>query len=197
MSDLQTFVGASAYELFFNITGDPVLRIIRDPTIQPPVDIVHFIEGANCVVTSASRTFDETQGYNGVILYCNGTGSAGPFVQQVWDNNPASPTFYLGPWGRQGYIMTTTTIPAGGDTLAEAHAKAYLMAQKQYQLVIGALDELTISCMPNPALQEGDTIRVTRERINLSANYTISHMTIPLDTTNPMTITFRPQVSTT
>lgn len=196
MSDLATFVAAAGAELFFDVVGDPVLRPIARPSLQSVVDSVHFKEGLNCTVVDLQRTIDETTAYNGVILYCNGTGTALPFVMPVWDVNQDSPTYYLGPWGQVGYRMTTTLIPAGTDSLQLAQQKAFQMADRQLQLILGSMDVVSIDTTPNPALQEGDCLLVERDRMKVSDPYVISSMTIPLDPQSSQKINFRPQVNT-
>lgn len=199
MADLITFAASPGCELFFDVIGEPTFRpIVNSPAGAGVVDAIHFVEGENCaVVAPMTRTIDETSAHNGVALYCNGTGIAGPFVQYVWDENSASPTYYLGVNGKNPLPITTTQIPAGSDTLQEARAKATVMASQQLQLVLGAMDDLTITHVPNPGLREGDAVHVTRKRLGVDADYIISSMTIPLDPETPQTTTFRPQVQTT
>jgi hypothetical protein len=197
MSDLITFVAAAGAELFFDISGNVVLRPITNVSTANVIDTVHFVEGENCTVTSAQRVLDETTAHNGVILYCNGPGAAGPFVVQVWDSNSSSPSYYKGPWGPVPYQLTTTLIPAGGDSFAVAQQKAFVMANAQLQLVRGTLDQITVTNVPNPALQEGDCIQVTRERMGVDEAYVIQRMTIPVDALAGMSITMRPRIQPT
>jgi hypothetical protein len=194
MGDLITFAATAGCELFFDPDGVCTLRQIVSPTTSLVVDSVHFVEGENCVVTSVGRELDETTTWNGVELFCNGTGSAQPFVVYAWDANPGSTTYYLGPWGQVPYQITTTAIPAGNQSPEEALATAYVYAYGQLQLILGTFDNLTLSCAPNPALREGDSIQVTRERLKIDASYVISGMTIPLDNLTEMSITFRPRL---
>lgn len=194
MSDFQTFAANAGCELFFDVNGKPVLRRIRNPLTNVVVDNLHFVEGENCVMTDAARTLDESTAYNGLILYCNGNGDAQPFHVKVWDTNPASPTYYLGPWGQVPYTMTTLLIPTGMDDLTLATSKAIFMAKQQLQLILGTFDDVALNCMPNPALREGDCVRVKRGRLKIDANYVLSTMTIPLDAQSKMAIGFRPRI---
>jgi hypothetical protein len=195
MSDMQTFAAAPGQELFFDVVGNPILRPVPNPLLVPVTDSVHFVEGDNCTMTQVQKALDETVAYNGVILYCNGPGSAGPFVQKVWDTDPSSATYFLGPWGQVPYFMTTTLIPASTDSIVAAQQKALYMAQQQLQLILGALDTTTLQSVPNPALREGDCLKVVHARTRTNNNYVISNMTIPLDTAAAHQIGFRPQVS--
>lgn len=194
MSDLITFCAAAGAELFFDVQGNVVLRPIAVAANAIVIDSVHFAEGDNCTMDSLDRTLDETTAYNGVILYCQGTGNAGPFIVKVWDTNADSPTYYQGPWGQVPYIMTTTLIPAGGDLFPLAQQKGFNMASKQLQLILGSMDSVNLTCVPNPALQEGDCVEVRRDRMQVNDPYIISQMTIPLDPAADMSITFRPRI---
>lgn len=194
MSDFITFAANAGAELFFDVQGRPVLRLIRNPLTTQVIDSVHFVEGENCVVDTAQRTLDESTAFNGLILYCNGNGAAQPFSVEVWDTNPASPTYYLGPWGKVPYTMTTLLIPADPDDLPTATSKAIFMASQQLQLILGTFDDVSLTCVPNPALQEGDCLAVARGRLKIDANYVISSMTIPLDPETSQAISFRPRI---
>lgn len=194
MQDFITFASNAGDELFFDVAGLPVGRQIANPLTTQPIDALHFVDGTNCVVDTAGRVLDESTAYNQVQLYCNGTGTALPFVVTVSDNNPLSPTWIGGPWGVVPLKITTTAIPAGVDSVVAAKAKATAMANKQLQLVLGSFDGTSLTCVPNPALREGDCVKVTHARMKINANYIISSMTIPLDPESDMAITFRPQV---
>lgn len=196
MSDLITFAAAAACELFFDVFGAMTFRpISTSQGISNIVDSVHFVEGENCTMDSVGRVLDESTAYNGVILYCNGTGSAGPFSSEAWDTNPASPTYYLGKWGQVPYVITTTAIPAVTQTLSEAKVAAGAMAFAQLQLILGSFDDVNLTTVPNPALREGDAVQVTRARMRIDNSYIISGMTIPLDPKTSMSINFRPRIS--
>ena len=80
MSDFITFGANAGCELFFDVTGTPTYRFIVNPLTAVVVDDLSFVDGTNCTMDMASRTLDETTAYNGVTLYCNGTGIAQPFT---------------------------------------------------------------------------------------------------------------------
>lgn len=195
MSDLITFAATAGCELFFDVFGVMTFRPIVNPLGLAILDSIHFVEGENCTMDGVGRVLDESTAYNGVVLYCNGTGDAGPFTVTAWDTNPGSPTYYLGPWGQVPYVITTTAFPASTQTLSQAKVAASAMAFAQLQLVLGSFDDINLTTMPNPALREGDCVQVVRQRMKINNNYVISGMTIPLDPQSPESITFRPRIS--
>lgn len=217
MADMIKLASVGGYELFFDVYGNVVMRQIISPTNNPVVDT--FTEGISLTSTSiessgsfnipvadafsdigvgycrmlqVERTLDETKTYNGVIVYCNGVGSVPPFAQAVWDNDPTSPTYYQGPWGPVPFAIVTTSIPAPGQSMPNAVAQATAMAIAQLQLILGAFDETSFECVPNPALWEGDSIQLVRTRIKINDTYVCSSMTIPLDVQSAQQISNRP-----
>lgn len=184
---------AAGMELLFDFLGNPTLRPISDPT-QSTV-VAKYVEGVDCNLTELTRTLDETQTFNGVSVYCNGTGPAGPFVVFVWDTNSASATYYLGNWGQVPYPIVTTAIPGPTQSLVDATAQATAIGQARLQLILGAFDATDFESLPNPALAEGDCLTLMRTRIKVNANYVASAMTIPLDPESAEQITNRPQLA--
>lgn len=195
MADAVSLATAASMELFFNETGALVLQVPPNPTSasiprsfsNPPI----YSEGVNCTFDEIERTIDETQTYNGVIVIGTGTGGA-PVRAEVWDTDPSSPTYYRGPWGARPFIYQTNLVPAPSSTSGSAIAQVASMAQALYLKVHTLLDTPTLQCVPNAALLESDVIRIVRERIGVDADYTISQMTIPMDTATAMSITARP-----
>lgn len=195
MQDFITFVATAGAEVGFDPVGNPFLREIVNPLTSQIVDSVSFVEGpAVAGMNQVGRTLDETTAYNGVILYCNGVGAVPPFVVEVWDTDPTSPTYYHGPWGQVPFKMTTTAIPSGADTFTQAQAKGLTAAYGQLQLILGSFDDVTASIAPNPALREGDCVAAQRSRLKVSGGYVISNFTMPLDPQSNMPVGFRPRV---
>jgi hypothetical protein len=190
MADAQTLATAAGNELFFDVLNTLIMRPLSDPTTSPIV--ADFQEGLTATFTEVDRVLDETQQFNGVTVIGNGSGGA-PVQQTVWDTNPASPTYYLGSWGQVPYIVTTSAFPAPGQSTASAQAQALAMAQTLFPLAVKAMDEVSFTTVPNPALSEGDCVSIERSRIGLSSSYALSQMTIPLDVKTQMSVTCRPR----
>jgi hypothetical protein len=194
MADAITLAGnAGGFEVFFDVVGALTCRPIPDPTTTPVV--AQLVEGPTCVMTQANRSFNQANTKNGVIAIGNGV-SGSPIQVTVWNTNPDSPTYYLGEWGQNPYILTTTAIPAPGQSVDDATAQLTQMALAQLQLLLGAFDTPGFSCVPNGALQAGDCLQMTRTRIKLDDTYVLSSGTIPLDVESMMTGNNRPRVQT-
>lgn len=191
--DFINFAGDAAAEIFFDVFGQPQLRLIQNPLTSVIVDSTTFVESVGWM-SNTGRTLDETTAFNGVILYCNGFGVTPPFKVEVWDTDPASPSYYLGRWGQVPKKMTTTTIPSGADDFSTANGKALASAYGQLQLVLGSFDDVIATTSVNAALREGDCTAAQRDRLGVNGGYVISNMQIPLDAPTGMMTGFRPRV---
>lgn len=191
--DFINFAGDAAAEIFFDPLGNPILRLITNPLTSVIVDSTTYVEGVGWL-SNAGRTLDETTAFNGVVLYCNGFGVTPPFVVEVWDTDPSSPSYYLGKWGKVPKKITTTTIPSGADDFSTANGKALASAYGQLQLVLGSFDDVAATSTVNGALREGDGVAAQRNRLGINGGYVISNMNIPLDGPASMVTGFRPRV---
>jgi hypothetical protein len=184
-ADFITAAGVGGYDFFFDQQGVVTMR----PTVNPNTQTVSasFIEGANCTLTEVGSLIDETLEYNGVIVQSTPPGATAPLVGSAWITNPASPVYYLGPWGQVPYIIKTTTAT----TTAQCNA----MAAAQLQLIYRAMDTIDFSCVPNPALAEGDVCAISSPGMGILDNYVFSAGVVPLDRKTAQTVTCRSQVS--
>ena len=187
----MALAAAGGMELFFDVYGTVTMRPISNPATQPVV--ASFVEGPTCTMSKVSRSLDETAEFNGVICIGNGTG--GPPVQAaVWDTNPSSDTWIGGAWGQVPFIFETATFPAPGQSQTDAQLQAQTAAVAKFQQVCKGFDTPSFDCTPNPAIQEGDVIQLTRVRAGLNNTYAIAKITIPLDVGSTMSVTCRPQI---
>lgn len=168
-SSLATSIGC---EIYFTATG--VLKI------APPVDIDHlpapaftYIEGKGCTMLDLDVVFTDEPGYNGVVLTAESAGSATPPIRSVvWDSEPSSPTYHLGPYGEVPMFITNSTVTTQADADAAAAA--------QLNQVLGFSYQLDLTATVNPALDANDVIQVVRERSGVNAKYAVDAVTIPL-----------------
>lgn len=201
---LQTFAAGFGLELYFDPLGICTLAPI--PTPKSETQSWDYAEGQNCTITGQiNKTLDETGTYNGVICIGNGKAKTGaatttstaatipPVTASKWTENPDSPTYVGGPWGKVPFFITTTAIPAPGMTHATAQTAITAMAAAQFNLVVVALNNVTFTCIPNPAMEEGDVLMLTRKRMGVGTRYVVSGINIPLSPKTPMTVTLRPQ----
>jgi hypothetical protein len=170
ITGLSTSIGQ---ELLFDPQGVVVSRAQPAPG-QPPV--ASFTEGVGGTLVQVVRDHDGDRGYNGVIVTAQVVAGSPPIRSIVWftpDGSqpvPARPYFYTSP--------TVTTL-----------AQANVAAVGLLRSLVGAAEEVTFTAVPDPRLDAGDTITLTRLRSKVASNFIVQAVTMPLDLTSPMSVT--------
>lgn len=170
-------------EIFFDATGNVV--------IAPPVDVDHlpapdwdFTEGVGCQMLGLNVVYTDEPGYNGVVLTGESTADELPPVRSViWDEEPTSPTYHLGPYGEVPMFVTNNIVTTQAD--ADSVATATLNA------TIGITSQLSVSALVNPALEANDTVTVTRAKSGIAGKYAIDSITVPMMASETAEITLR------
>lgn len=187
--DARKLAAADSRELFVDPGGVFVLREVPDADRDPVV--WSYVGDQNSTILSVSRAFDDEPGYNGVVArsirQTSTSGDQVQYVSRVFDNDPTSPTYWHGDWGRVPAFFTTQL--ATTQTQLDAAATALLRG------LLGTEEEVGLSVVPNVAHEVGDVIEVIWQRplsrdtttgaINtttvVAGRYVIDSLTIPLD----------------
>lgn len=185
-TDLAKSIGC---EVYFDVDGDVV--------IAPPPDIDRlsdadfaYIEGVGCTMTEIDVTYTDDPGYNGVIVTGASVGTTQtPVRAQAWDDEPSSPTYRYGPYGRVPMFVSDTTIT----TVAAAQASANALLKGQ----LGFAEQLSVTSWANPALEAGDVVGVQRLALNIQNLYTIDSFNVPLRAAGTQVLTMRKNRTTT
>ena len=153
---------------------DPMGVVYAGPIPDPNLQIADwsYVEGTDCMVTDYSRDLSEDQTYSGVIITAESIAAGTSFQGVAWDTDINSPTYYLGPFGKIPFRKTITGI--GTQIDADAAAAAELIKVK------GLSEKVSITAVPNPALDADDVIRVTRSRLGIDAYYVVESITQPI-----------------
>lgn len=146
ISDLATSVGGWVYA---GARGEFVLAPVPNPASSP---VATFQGGANgtVIVGTAQRTFTRDGTFNGVVV--RGTGVASAVSDLVYDNNPVSPTYWLGNFGQVVRSIQLASIVSKEQ--ATGAARGILLDQ------LGTAKSVSFSTVPNPAIEPGDVIEV-------------------------------------
>jgi hypothetical protein len=165
----------NGYDL--NFDGNGVARAIQVPDPATVAPVFDYGAGATNLVLEAdvSGTLEKT--YNGVIVVGEGSSLTTPVRGEVWDTNPASPTYWLGGYGKVPFFWSSPLITS--TVIAQAVATVLLSKLK------GKTEQLTWSNVVNPALEPLDVISVTLGRRRVQA--VIDQLTIPLRAQDSMT----------
>lgn len=181
--DILQMAQSIGYEAFFDARGVFTLRAVPDPDIAPSQ--WEFEDIANPTITNLVRRVSDSDTYNKVIATGEGTGNTVPVQAIAIDDDPSSPTYYLGAYGTVTYRFTSPLILTPDQ--AQAAADAMLLQVK------GATEAVEIDVIPMPAVEPGDVITVTRGRSKVGGRFLVDQITTPLDPGDTMHFTARRQ----
>lgn len=185
--DLATSMAA---EVYFDATG--TLVVAPPPDLDTlPEPVFTYIENQNCIMTDLQAVYTDDPGYNGVVFTGATIGTSTVAVRATaWDNEPTSPTYYLGPYGQVPMSVQDTTV-----TTTDA---AQAAADAQLRNLIGFAAQITVSGSVNPAYEGGDAIQVVRGAMNVAGYYSIDAFNVPLhkDGTQNVVLKAKQSVST-
>lgn len=147
--ELATAVGAEAY---VDADGQVVVAELPDLLTAPVAWSVDA--GPGGVLISAERGYSREGMYNVVVASGENTETNAPLVTAIAeDDDPTSPTYVSGPFGRVPRFYSSPTLT----TTAHAQAAANTLLRSSLK----PTSQADITALPNPCLEPGDVIRVT------------------------------------
>lgn len=108
-------------------------------------------------IMTAARSLSRANVWNAVsatgVLPANAASAETPPYVFVYDNNPASKTYYNGPFGKITAVLTNETITT----------KVALQAWAEQQLAkgLGLSRSVSLGCLGNGAIEPGDIVQVS------------------------------------
>lgn len=178
----QEMAEAIGCEIFFDADG--VCRMVT--VSNSSASVWSYAEGAEAMFLSIDRDLDDETTYNGVICTGESPDLAAPVRAESWDQNTASPTYYLGPYGKVPFFMSSPYV--------RTQAQAQAAADGRLLKVLGATESLAFSSIVNPAHDAGDAVSVVRARSGVGTTnptYVLDDLTIPLEASREMTARVR------
>lgn len=166
-------------EALFDGLGRFVVRPTTDVSGSAEFD---YVEGDGCTVTGARNKLDAAS-YNMVIVETSPTDGTVPLRGTAVDDDPASPTFYGGSFGKRPRWLKSPVLTTQSDVDAAA---VTLLASE-----LGGTELLSFSAVTDYARDAGDVVRFTRGRMGINDNVVISSLQLPLDPTSEMSVTTR------
>lgn len=168
---VQEIAAAAGAEVYPNADGVFVISRLPDLLTAEPVWAVEAVEGG--VYIKATRAMSSDKVFNGVLARGENTSENTPPVSYLaTDNDPGSPTYWGGPFGRRPTFYSSSTL-----TTVNACAQAANLKLAQATAPNASGD---ISSLPNPALEPGDVIRVTHPDGSRELHQ-VAAFTVPLD----------------
>jgi hypothetical protein len=185
--DIQDLATAIGYECFFDPRGVFTFRPVPDPRQGVPVWV--FDENSNPTVVEVSRELSDEQTFNHIIVVGQSSSSQNPVTAEAFDNDPSSQTYILGDYGEVTQRLTFPLVITQDQ--AQATANALLLNS------LGAADTVTITCVPMPALEPGDVVKIVCSEVKANGTYMINSMTTSLSPADPQQLAcFRQSTNT-
>ena len=168
-NDAVEIANSDGMDLYFDARDVVTLKPIPDPDTQQIVRT--FDDGVDSTVLSFRRENDASKMYTGVIVYSEGSEIVAPIRVAVWraDTDLRIPYFFP-----TGLIKSIEQAHQTGESLLRRIGKAEFSAE--------------ISIVPDPRIEDGDVVRITRGLSKLDDPFVISSFNIPLDATSEMTL---------
>lgn len=181
-SAAQSMAKSIGCELYFDGLGRCVMTSEPDPSTAQPVWTI--AEGERGTLTALTIDRDRSYAYNRVIAYSVNTSGAAVYRGVATDSEPTSPTYYFGPFGRKPRFFASEFIAS--DAQAQSAAQSILNAN------LGIARSVSLDAVPNPALEPGDAITVTRSAMGVADEvHLIDTLSVDLSAAGRMSLTSR------
>lgn len=171
-------------EVYINRNGELIIRDEPDP-LESPIDWVYDdgTTNQNATLLSVNRGMSDDPGYNGIVLISESNTLQFPIRVELWDDDPDSPTYALGQYGKVPQFMSSPLVTDA--------TQAGLMATSELLKALGATETTDFATIPNPAHEAGDLVRVVRPRSRTDSVAILESFSIPLSVTGSMPIRTR------
>lgn len=170
--------------MFFDYDGSLVVRTAPDP-LTPVWTVNH---GRGGVLVGLSRKLTRQGVYNAVVAEGEQGGDAPPVRAVAVDDDPASPTYWLGPFGQVPRFFASSFLTT--------EAQCATAAQAMLDRARGLPYSVSFAHVPNPALEPLDAVAITyTDRVDPEV-HVLDKLTIPLTSKAPMTGITRVQTRT-
>lgn len=182
----QTMGSADGLDLYFDAEG--ILRLNTVPDPADPDAPIAFTFAEDGILGSVRVKVSSEKTYSHAVFTGEPQDNRAPVRADAYDTDPASPTYYLGPFGDKPVFLSTPIVSTDA-TKARAQAKA--AAERLLNKHKGGSREISFTSPPIPSLEGGDLIRITRAASDVDAVFVLDSFTLPLDPSGEMTASVR------
>jgi hypothetical protein len=170
-ADAQDIAQSVGMRLYFDQDGVCRLEPQRDYGNTTP-DAVYEDGEAN-LITNITRRISTERTYNAVIVSGEGSGNTGSVYRaEVYDDDPASPTYQYGTYGIVPYFYSSPNINSG--------AQAALTAEALLQQLKGATEEVSWQGVSDPSLDAEDVVKIKNEGTKVDQVLVLDSFRVPL-----------------
>lgn len=186
---IQTAASSLGCWAYFDVDG--VMNVIPVPGIDEQNSPTWTYErGARAMFDQTERQLALEDGsqraYSHAVIESQVHGTGAPLRSDAYDDDPTSPTYYLGPFGDRPVF--DTNVSSFITTQAQADRAARALLRRNY----GFLERVTMQVAPNPALEGGDVVSITDSLTHTDAAYISESFPVPLFAAGGLqTMTFR------
>lgn len=170
------------YDLYFDQTGICCLTPVPVLTQSTPT-VWDYEEGPEATFLYLNRRLTDERTYSHVVITGEGNGIGEPVRAEAYDNNPASPTYYLGAYG--------DIVLFESNRIITTFSQAQTVANARLQRVSGLVDLVEMQAIVNAAHDVYDVIGISRARLNIDARYVISKLSIPMTQDRAMNVSVK------
>lgn len=155
LDNIKTVAAGMGGQVYFNRFGNPILTRVPqiDPSTTASAAVWQVDAGTDGVLVEANKGLSRSDVFNGVAVYgaVPDEGKKQPFATVI-DNNPNSPTYYGGPFGKVWERIEDSTLT----TVTQCQKLASTtLAQRT-----GLAKSVDFQLVPNAALDVDDIILV-------------------------------------
>ena len=166
-------IAASAgWEIYFDYLGRVAWRTVPDPDTISSSPFWVYREGETSTLVKTSRASSNQDSFNGQILTGESLYGISPARAEVWDTDPTSITYYLGPYGKVPDFFTDSKVQTNAQALEAATARF----NKRKHL----RETVTFDVIPNPVHDPYDVVQVVRARSKLNDLFVMDKFSVPL-----------------
>lgn len=166
----QGLAEAIGAELFFDGDGILVLRPVPSPA---DVATKYLVEGEGGVLVQVGKNWSRVDSKNKWIVAGENSDNISTMpTGYAVDDNPNSPTYYGGPFGKVPEFVSSEFVTT--DTQAQDMAEG-LKAKN-----LGTTQTSTFTAYVDPTTAAADVVRISRARLGMDENHVIDSLSIPL-----------------
>lgn len=173
----QEMAESIGMDVYFD--GDGVCVLVPSATLASGTPVATLAEGADGVLVDAARRWTRQGSFNRVIATGENTGETAVARGVATDDNPASPTYYFGGYGRVPRFFRSQFIVT--DEQASDAAAAMLARE------LGTTQSVSFGSLVLPYLEPGDVVTISRALAGIDEDNVIDQLTIPLSAAGTMT----------
>lgn len=178
---LDNLVTSNGKVMYWDYRGILVIKTPPDPTVS----VWDINAGTQGVLVSATRSISREGVFNAVVALGESVNSTPPVRAIALDNDPNSPTFWFGNFGKVPRFFSSSFITT--------YAQALNAAQSILRKTIGLPHSVNFASISNPALEPLDAVAINQ--LDVVALHVIETLITPLIPSRPMTGTTRRQAN--